>query len=54
MGGCLINTYKVKHFCTSISLKSEDYEGWNVLYMRKYDIYMALGISHHQVSNISD
>ena len=54
MGGCLLNMHKVTHFCTSISLKSEDYGGGNVLYMGKYDIYVALGISHHQLSNVCE
>ena len=43
--------YKVKHFCTSISLKTEDYEGGIVLYLGEYDIYVLLGISHHHFSN---
>jgi len=52
MEGCLINIYKVKQFCSYISLKSEDYERGNVLHMGKYDIYVgALGISHHQLPN---
>lgn len=49
-----MNTYKGKYFCTSISLKSEDYEGGNVFYMGKYDIYVALGVSHHQLSNVCE